>query len=259
MPKAKKVSINPKSEKNVFFDINKLPAEKGLLLFPISMSRIMNRQDAKSFLVDIRKFSPSKVSKPLIGANIIYGDFLYLYSNKPASELKNTFIEQVINHKNGTQKLVEKNYIDFQIQHAFNFMTWNQLYVGSKDFGRRLDQIKKTHKEDVLFQKYLKMDCKDFEKSMVANHGNFFLEEALAFYLLSHNEIKLPNEYIENNQKWILSCYPGRQARSIVYVSQLNPFKLNWPSNPYQNAFYDLESKKLIEFDRVDLETYSLK
>ena len=33
--------------KNVFFDINKLPGEKGLLLFGLSMNKLQNRQDAE--------------------------------------------------------------------------------------------------------------------------------------------------------------------------------------------------------------------
>jgi hypothetical protein len=78
-------------------------------------------------------------------------------------------------------------------------------------------------------------------------------------YLLSKNQIKLPNEFIENNQKWILWCYLGRPLKAEVYMHQLNPFKLDWPENPYQNCQYDLEAKELIDFNRVDLETYEVR
>ena len=78
-------------------------------------------------------------------------------------------------------------------------------------------------------------------------------------YLLSKNQVTLPNEYIENNQKWILFCYPGRPLKSTAYLYQLNPFKLDWKDNPYQNSHYDLEAKQLIDFDRVDLETYKVR
>ena len=78
-------------------------------------------------------------------------------------------------------------------------------------------------------------------------------------YLLSKNQIKLPNDFIENNQKWILVCYSGKPIKTMIYLAQLNPFKLNWSENPYQDAFYDLESKKLIKYVDVDLETYSVK
>ena len=251
--------MNSTPKVNEFFDINKLPTEKGLLLFGLSMNKLQNRQSAEKCFEDIRHFSPSKVLKPLIGLNFIYSDFLYLYSDKSAPELKNTFMNEVIHHRNGIQKLIEKNNIDFQIQHAFNYMVWNQLYVGTRDFNQLFIKLKKIYKEDEKFQKYLEDDCRVFGREMGENQVNFFLEEALMIYLLNKNQIKLPNEYIENNQKWVLFCYPGRPIKSIVYVHQLNPFNLEWKENPYQNSFYDLENRKLIDFDRVDLETYEVR
>jgi hypothetical protein len=246
-------------EKNRFFDINKLPAEKGLLLFGLSMNKLSNRQSAENCLQDIKHLSPSKISKPLVGLNFIYSDFLYLYSDKPAPELKRSFMNQVIQHRNSIQKLIEKNHATLQIQHAFNYMVWNQLYVSTKDFHEFFEQIKKIYSEDALFQKYIQEDCAFFEKELEDNQVNFFLEEILMMYLLSKNQVKLPNEYIENNQKWILWCYPGRPLKSTVYLYQLNPFKLNWPENPYQDSHYDLEAKELISFNQVDLDTYRVK
>lgn len=102
-------------DKNTFFDINKLPPQKGLLLFGLSMNKLSNRQDAKQCMDDIKHFSPSKISKPLVGLNFIYNDFLYLYSDKPAPELKHSFMNQVIGHRNSMQKLIEKNHTEFQI------------------------------------------------------------------------------------------------------------------------------------------------
>ncbi|HWC58035.1 MAG TPA: hypothetical protein VG621_03775 [Candidatus Paceibacterota bacterium] len=241
---------------NTFFDINKLPPEKGLLLFGLSMNKLFLRQNPEKCIEDIRHFHTAKVSKPLIGLNFIYSEFLYLYSNRPAPELKESFMNQIITHKNGIQKILEKNNLDFQIQHAFNYMAWAQLYVGTKNFNDLFDALKKIYKEDPVFQKYMKEDSDRYGREMEDNQINFFLEEILMFYLLTKNQIKLPNEYIEGNQKWILFCYPGKPLKSTVYLYQLNPFKLNWSENPYQNAHFDLEAKQLIEFDRVDLETY---
>lgn len=243
-------------EKNKFFDINKLPPEKGLLLFGLSMNKLFNRQSPEKCIEDIRHFHTAKVSKPLVGLNFIYSDFLYLYSDKPAPELKDSFMTQTICHKNGIQKLLEKNSLDFQIQHAFNYLVWNQLYVGTKDFYQLFDSLKKIYKQDVKFQKYIQDDCETYGREMQDNQVNFFLEEILMFYLLTKNQIKLPNAYIEDNQKWILFCYPGKPLKSTVYVYQLDPFKLSWPENSYQNSHFDLEAKLLIDFDRVDLDTY---
>lgn len=245
--------------KNVFFDINKLPGEKGLLLFGLSMNKLQNRQDAEHCFEDIRHIGGAKVSKPLIGLNFIYSDFLYLYSDKPAPELKHSFMNQVIDHRNSIQRLLEKSHMEFQIQHAFNYMVWNQLYVGTKDFNNLFEKLKVIYRNDERFQKYLKDDCLVFGREMEDNQVNFFLEEVLMMYLISKNEVKLPNEYIENNQTWVLWCYPGRPLKSEVYIHQLNPFKLDWPENPYQSCQYDLDAKLLIDFNRVDLETYEVR
>ncbi|HWC57331.1 MAG TPA: hypothetical protein VG621_00025 [Candidatus Paceibacterota bacterium] len=249
----------PTPPENTFFDINKLPPEKGLLLFGLSMNKLFLRQNPEHLIEDIRIFHTAKVSKPLVGLNFIYSDFLYLYSNEPAPKLKESFMTQMITHKNGVQKIIGKNNLDFQIQHAFNFMAWVQLYVGTKDFNELLNALKKIYAEDRRFQQYMKDDCELYDKEMGENQINFFLEEILMFYLLTKNQIKLPNDYIENNQKWILFCYPGAPLKSTTYMYQLNPFDIDWSENPYQNCVYDLESKKLIDFTRIDLETYNYK
>jgi hypothetical protein len=245
-------------EMNKFFDINKLPPKKGLLLFGLSMNKLLNRQSAEKCLGDIRNFTPSKVSKPLIGCNFIYTDFLYLYNDKPASELKHSFMNLVIDHRNGMKKLIEKNYLEIQIQHAFNYLVWNQLYVGTNDFNNLFERIKRLYKSDEKWQAYMKDDCQTFGREMDDNQINYFLEESLMIYLLNKNQVKLTNEYIENNQEWVLFCYPGRPIKSIVYIHQLNPLKLDWEENPYQNSFYDLEAKRLIDCKRVDLDTYQV-
>ncbi len=242
---------------NEFFDITKFPAQKGILLFGLSMNKLNNRQNAQNCLEDIRVFTPNKISKPLVGLNFIYTDFLYLYSDRPAPELKESFMSQVINHKNSLQKLLAKNNLELQIQHAFNYLVWNQLYVGTNDFYIKFQEIKKIYNESDLFQKYVKEDCDFYGRSMEENQINYFLEEFLMMYLMSKGEVKLPNEYIENQQKWVLFCYPGKPLKGTIYLYNLNPFNLNWTENIYQNAHYDLSSKKLIEFDRVDLETYT--
>lgn len=254
------MKANPKLEKNVFFDINKLPPEKGLLLFGLSMNQLENGSQAPKKLLDyVRIFTDTKVSNPQVGLNLIYGDFLYLYSDEPAPKLKEKFMHQVIQHKNSFQKLIEKNKKEFQIQHGFNYLVWNQLYVGTKDFDVLFKQLKDIYSKDKKFQEYIKNDCDRYNKEMGENQVNFYLEEILMFYLLTHGQVKLPNEYIENQQKWVLDCYPGKPLKSTIYLNQLNPFNFNWPENPYQNCWYDLESKQLVEFDRVDLDTYPVK
>ena len=168
-------------------------------------------------------------------------------------------MEQVISHRNGMQKIIEKNIHEFQIQQGFNYLVWNQLYVGTKDFATKFATIKDIFRNDSLFRDYVKKDCDDFGREMEENQVNFFLEEMLMFYLTLYGQVKLPNEYIDNNQKWILNCYPGKPLRGTIYLGLLNPFKFKDSGNPYLNAQYDLDSKQLIRYEDVNLETYSVK
>ena len=64
------------------------------------------------------------------------------------------------------------------------------------------------------------------------------------------------DEYVGEKYKWILNNYHGRPHRSLVYLHQQNPFNLQNPQNPYENAWYDAEKFLLYEFDRLDIETF---
>ncbi len=243
-------------EKNKFFDINKLPTEEGLLLFPISMSRITTSQNPAHCLKYIKNFTP-KFSAPKVGLNFIYGDFLYLYSPKKSSDLKEKFMFQMVNHKNGIQKLLLKERQEFQIQQAFSYMGWNQLYLSSVNFPDLLKKLREIYKNDKNFKKYIKEDTKTLKKHLDKNQINFFLEEHLAFYLMSKGQIKLPNDYIQGREKWILWCYPGKAPKALIYLYQLNPFNLHNSKNKYEDVvMYNLEDKKIYNVSNIDLKFY---
>lgn len=246
----------------MFYDINKLPKDYGILVFPISISRMEYNtgQSAKQCFQYVRHFSPKKVSEPKIGLNMIYGDSLYLNSPLPASTLKQRFITMVLKHRNAFQKLIQKNFHDFQIQHAFSYEVWNQLYLSyAGDLDTDLRKFKKFCEGDELFQKYLREDAEFVGRELDSHQVNFFLEESLLFYLLSKKKISLPNDYIQGREKWVLWCYPGVPLKCVAYTYQKNFFKLETPENPYQNHAYDLQSKKLINFLEIDLEKYNYK
>lgn len=251
--------MNTPLPNNTFFDINKLPAEYGILIFPISLARIDNcaGQDIHQCLEYIQHFSPGKVSEPKIGLNMVYGDFLYLHSQEPARNLKQRFMHDILKHKNGFQKLIKKNALDFQIQHAFSYEVWNQLYLDYQgDFDSDFKILKKLYESDEQFQKHVADDAKFCKRELTDEQLDFFLEEHFMLYLLSKKQVKLPNEYIQGREKWVLWCYPGAPLKGQIYLYQLNPLKLEAPENPYQNSVYDLESKKLVDCMRIDLENY---
>lgn len=245
---------------NQFFDINKLPAKEGILLFPISMSRISNSQNAKSCFQYMEKFTfkgGGKVITPLMGLNFVYGDFLYLYSNEKAFQLKNKFMSLITHHKNDFLRVLKKH--PHYISKGVSFTTWNQLYLESKDFLRLFSELKKIYSKDKVFQKYILEDLKSVGKeNLDENQLNFFLEENLMFYLILKGQIKLSNDFVQGHEKWILYCYPGKPLKSQIYLYQKNFFNLTNRKNKFEDCFYDLEESKLYDFNKIDLKKLQL-
>ncbi len=245
--------MGAKNLTNQFFDINKLPPEEGILVFPISMSRISNSQSAKKCWEYMKIFSPNKIIKPLVGLNFIYGDYIYFNSDEKASDLKSKFMPLVLSHKNEFLKIVSKN--PFYIQQAFSFITWNQALLECKDYISLLGQLKKFYKKDKKFQKYLQEDLKFSGREELDNNQlNFFLEETLLFYLIAKGKMLLRNTYVHGHEKWNLWCYPGKPLKSQIYLIQTNIFGFQNTKNKFENCFYDLEEKKLYDFSRIDLD-----
>lgn len=242
---------------NQFFDINKLPSEEGILVFPISMSRISNSQNAKKCWEYMKIFSPEKIVKPVVGLNIIYGDYLYFNSDEKAAYLKNKFMPLVLSHKNEFLKILSKN--PLYVERAFSFKTWNQILLECKDYTNLLGQLKKMYHTDKKFQKYIDEDLKTSrKKELDENQLNFFLEENLLFYLIAKGKVLLRNEHVHGHEKWILWCYPGKPLKSQIYLFQINIFGFRNKKNKFENCFYDLEERKLYDFSRIDLDTAML-
>jgi hypothetical protein len=246
--------------KNVFYDINKFPKGYGLLVFPISISRMKEGQSPDDCLSFIKHFSPSKISEPKVGLQLIYSDTLYLHSKENASVLKHKNMFSIINHKNNFKKLLDKHKTEFQIQDAFSFQVWAELYLSYEgDFANDFKKIKDLYEIDNNFQKYIKGDAEQQGRDLTEEQLGFYLEEHLMFYLVTKGAVRFPNKFIQGREEWILACYPGAPVKGHVYLTILNPFKLSNPKNPYENCMYDLESKKLIDFTRIDLDTYNYK
>ncbi len=221
------------------------------------MSRAGTSQSPNEYLKFLRHFSPSKVADSKIGANILYGDYLYLHSKEKAEKLMTLYSQITIDHKNGFRNMVRKHRDEFQIQQAFSFQVWNDQYIQyDGDFYHKFLQFKKLALADKKMMQYLKEDAKKWKSKWSEEQLNFYLEEHLLFYLTAKGHLRIPNDYIQDREKWILFAYPGIQPKALVYTFQKDFFKLSNPKNIYQNCIYDLESKKLIDFTRIDLDTY---
>ncbi len=248
-----------------FFDINKFPPEEGMLVFPISMSRIDNiSQSAKTYWKYIDNINPKKIDKTSpkskVGAIFVYGDFLYLHSNEKAAVLKNRFMNLVNHHKNAFQNLMRGH--PHVIHSAFSYKVWNQFYVDEPKYIDYYEKLKKLYKTDERFKAHVKEDFENLNSSkfmLDENQVNFFIEEHLMLYLISKGQMKLENEFINGHENWILIAYPGKPLKAHIYLHQLNPFRLKNKKNKYQDCWYDLEGKKLYDFSKIDLDNYTPK
>ncbi len=247
-----------KQETGRFFDINKLPKDYGILVFPISMSRVQNGQSPKDYLKFLRHFSPNKVSESKIGAHFIYGDYLYLHSKEKAAILRDRYAGMVVDHVNGLKKIIYKHRNEFQIQSAFSFQVWNDQYLRYEgDFQARFEQFKKLALADKRMVQCIRDDCKHWNKKYTEEQVNFFLEECLMFHFLSKGKLRILNDYVADRERWILWCYPGYQPKCFIYTYQRNFFKLQNPENRYENCTYDLSSNLLVDLTKIDLENYN--
>jgi hypothetical protein len=194
-----------------------------------------------------------KIVKPAVGLNLIYSESLYLNSSEKSSELKRKFEPLAHSHKYAFQNLLEKH--PSYIQPSINFSSWNQMILESKDFYRLFGELKKIYQDDKLLQKLVQIDASGNTKKepFTENKINFILEEILMFYLASKGEIRLRNDFIQDKQKWVLWCYPGKPLLSEIYLYKKNFFNLENSQNIYENAFYDLIEKKLYDFSKIEI------
>ncbi|MFH0714996.1 MAG: hypothetical protein V1847_04270 [Candidatus Diapherotrites archaeon] len=239
-----------------FFDINKLPAQEGILLFPISMSNISTSQSAQKCYEYMRIFSPSKISKPAVGLNFVYSDYLYFNSEKTASELKKKFGQLIISHKNEFLKILQKESaksgMPKYIPKAFSFSVWNQLYLDAESFTNYLSEAKEIYSSDSGFKEAVQKDFQEYNKGQLdENQVNFFLEEIVMTYLIQKGKVRLRNDFVEDHEKWILYSYPGKPLNAKTYFFRKNFFKLKNPKNKFENGHYDLKEKCLYDMARM--------
>jgi hypothetical protein len=126
-----------KLKENTFFDINKLPAKEGIILFPISMSRISNAQIAIKCFNHLNHLA-KKIAKKETGLNVIYGDYLYFNSDEKASKLKDKFISLIVSHKYNFINILRKN--PWYIKKSISFTTWNQQILQKRQETTKIYQ-----------------------------------------------------------------------------------------------------------------------
>ena len=245
------MSAAPKT--NEFFDINKFPKETGIAYYGLSMPLLNNVQSPEAcYQADLDLITKIQVSN--VGAQIVYTDNLYLYSQAPAMELKLKHQKLIEEHKQGWLNLIKQNI--YIIPSAFTFMTWGQLLLECPRFSNHLTKFHRIYKDDPLLQKYIQLDIVGVGREVDECTIGYMLEEILLDYLVVKGQVRLHNDYTKDKEEWILNCYHGKPHRSHVYLHQKNFFGLENKKNVYENSWYDLLNKKLYVYDRLDIETF---
>jgi hypothetical protein len=237
---------------NEFYDISKFPAKPGITVVGISMPRIDKAQSPKKLFDSCVRLIP-KIKLPMVGDVIVYSDGLYMNSDEKASVLKSKSQRLMEEHKAGYMKLIEKDI--YLVRSAYSFTTWSQLILNCPSFCFYIEKLKKIYKKDRIFMKYVKDDIVFAGKKFDDNSVAYILEEILLDYLVAKMRVRLQNDFVQDKEKWILNCYNGKPHRSHVYIHKKNLLKIK-SSNIYENCWYDLDAKKLYEFDRLDIDSF---
>jgi hypothetical protein len=219
------------------------------------MSRIANAQSPKECGAALEWFL-TKISINRVGANFIYSEGLYMNFERDAYKTKNNFAKTATSHMQGVKKFVKKNYNKFQIDSAFHFDSWFQMYLSNQNFFDAMKFISDLYKKDKEFQRQIQRDAKEQGRKLNERQITFYIEEHTFAYLLLNDKIFLQNDFVNERQRWVLLAYPGKAPRGLIYLLQQDPMHINAESqNPYKGQ-YNLLEKNFIDYSRVDLETY---
>lgn len=243
-------------QNNELHDINKFPATWGMLLFPISMSRIDNSQSPQEYETFLKNFT-SKVQVPKVGIHFFYTEGLYMNFEEKAFETKNAFIQKMVNHKNGVKKILKKNFREFQIEKAFTFQSWFQMCLSSNDFLSVFKQAKDFYDTDNKFQELIKKDSQLVGRELDEKQLQFFLEEFTFSYLAVYGKFEITNSYVEGKEEWELLAYPGKPFLSQIYFVQKNILNFEKKEKSYI-GHYDLTEKKYYDFLAIDVDTFEM-
>lgn len=236
------------------FDINKFPKGWGMIVFPISLSRTSNSLTPQVCIDALYHFR-EKISENKVGVHFLYTEGLYMNLEDDAYRTKNRFAQTAVSHMLGVRNLARKNYRDFQIEAAFSFQSWFQMYLSHKDFFNAYKTVQDFYENDKEFQQEVLQDAQAFGQTLNDRQRSFFLEEHTFTYLLLNRQLALPNTFVDGREEWILLAYPERPPRGSIYLTQSDPLNLNDDENPYKGQ-YVISEQIFLDFLKTNLHAY---
>lgn len=225
------------------YDINRLPTD-GYIIFPISMSRISNSQNAEKCYKWL-EFFESKISVLGLDVVFLYTNGLYYNNDQSALEIRKKTNGQMISHSNAIRNLVIKK--RKYLPQAMHFVPWDYIILNSPKYEEYYLKLKKLDKEDKEFHKLILEALKDRKE----NEANltFIIEEIVVTHIIRQKLIELPKTLVKKDN-FRLIAYPGPPLKADIYqwkkkiLPQSNDF-------PFYASHYDIENEVIYNFDEL--------
>lgn len=227
-----------------WFDLNILEWD-GYLVLPISMARISGWQSPEN-MYEMFDYFTKKLESFKNDVILLYTNWLYFNSAQITYEQRVKTNQQVIDHSHKLRQLIEKR--KQYIPDAFHFLPIDYIILNSPKFRDYFNKLKKIEMIDEKFKDAIKSDI--WEREYSEANVNFILEEVVVAHIIREKEIEFPRTLVKNDI-WRLIVYPGKYMETDLYQWQNNLLQRKEKINPFVNAHYNFNEKKVYLFNEL--------
>jgi len=224
-------------------DLNQLPAD-GYVVFPLSMGRISNAQNAEECYKAL-EFFEKKISLMGLDAVFLYTNGLYYNDEQASLEVRKRTNGQMISHSNAIRNLVVKK--KKYMPQAIHFVPWDYIVLNSPDFQTYYNKLKDLDKKDKEFHKLVLEATKDRKESEA--NINFIIEEIAITHIIRQKLIDFPKTLVKKDN-FRLVAYPGPPLKADIYQwkKKILPQSKDFP---FYASHYDLTNEVIYNFDEL--------
>lgn len=231
-------------------DLTRLPAD-GYLVFPISMGRIGNTQNPEECYGWL-EFFEKKITMVGLDVIFLYSNGLYYNDEESVLEVRKRTNGQMLSHSNAVRNLIIKK--RRYMPQAIHFVPRDYIILNAKNFQLYYGKLKKYDKENEEFHKFVCAAVRE-KKESEANI-NFVIEELAVIHIIRQREIEFPKTLVKKDN-FRLMAYPGPPINADIqqWKRKILPQKeRDKKTNPFYASMYDLENKKIYNYDELDIE-----
>lgn len=237
-----------------FFDINRIPGN-GLLVFPLSMSRLFLGQDPKT-LYDFLCHFEKKFEEMTVDVVFIYTNGLYFNTRCVSSTLRKKTNAQMLTHKSELSNLIKKGK-KFPPK-SIHYIPWDYLILQADNYLSIHSSISKLLESDLFFKTLINLETRTSLDESPENRA-FIIEETIVTHLIRNKLVTLPTTLSDPNG-WRLIIYNGRCLIPDVYLYQTNSLPQNkpnesegWFTQLTASAMYNMKRNILVDYNKVNI------